>query len=108
MNTQKHIQEAEACFALLDSLEKVKASTYFETRQLAYMEAKMQAKNSLFNWQTILKPAFFIVFLIGINITTIYSYLHRVNVYANTRNTALITLSDNYIRSNDYYSLTNN
>lgn len=108
MNTQKHIQKVEACLALLDSLKKVKASTYFETRQLAYLEAKLLVKNSLFNWQTILKPAFFIIFLIGINITIIYSYLHRVSVYSNTRNTTLITLSDNYMRSNDYYSLTNN
>ncbi len=107
MKTQKHIQEAEETLKLLDSVEKVKSSAFFETRQLAFMESKLQAKNQVFNWQQILKPAF-IVFLIGINISIVYSYVHRIDTYVNTRNSALLQLSDNYIRTSDYYFSTHN
>ncbi len=107
MNTQKYIQEAEQTLKLLDSVEKVKSPDFFETHQLAFMESRLQAKNSLFNWQIMLKPAF-IVFLIAVNISIVYSYVHRTNTYASTRKSALLTLSDNYIRTNDYYFSTQN
>ena len=107
MKSQKYIQKAEETLKLLDSVEKIKSSAFFETRQLACVEAKLQAKNYLFNWQIILKPAF-IVFLIGINISIVYSYVHRVNTYVSIRNSALLQLSNNYIRIGDYYFSTHN
>ncbi|MFZ4401650.1 MAG: hypothetical protein ACOYO1_16585 [Bacteroidales bacterium] len=102
MKTQKYIKEAELTYAMMDSLEKVKATAFFETRQLAYIDAKLQAKKEVLNRQTILKPAF-IVFLIIINVGIVFSYLQRVKSYTNIRNSAMIELSDNYMRSNDYY-----
>jgi len=107
MKTQKFTEEAEKCLKLLDNVAKIKANDFFETRQLAYIEAKLQYSHPFLKLQFILKPVF-IIFLIGINAGIAFSYIHRVNTYANNRNSALIELSDNYMRSSNYYSFTQN
>jgi hypothetical protein len=102
MKTQKYIQAAEESLELLEIQDKVKANPFFETRQMAFIEKRLDSKSGVFNFQAILKPVL-IVFLIGFNVTIVYSYLHNQHLYNDTRTIALIQLSDNYMRSNDYY-----
>ena len=102
METKNFKYKAEECLKLLDNQKKIKATPFFETRQMAMIEVKLHFSEASFSWHTILKPAF-IVFLIGINLTIIYTYLNKNSAYTETRNTALIKLSDNYMRSSDYY-----
>ncbi|MEI6694814.1 MAG: hypothetical protein WCO13_01995 [Bacteroidota bacterium] len=107
MKTQNYILKAEQTIKLLDAHEKLKAKPFFETRQMALIEARLKAKRPLFNWQVMLKPSF-IVILTAINVAVVFSYLHRLNAYTNSRNSALIELSDNIMRSSDYYSFIHN
>ncbi|MFZ4413039.1 MAG: hypothetical protein ACOYOV_08135 [Bacteroidales bacterium] len=107
MKTQNYILKTEQTMKLLDAQEKLTAKPFFETRQMALIEARLQAKRPLFIWQVLLKPAFIVV-LTGINVAVVFSYLQRVNAYTNSRNTALIALSDNIMRSSDYYSFIHN
>ena len=102
MKTQNYIQEAEESIKLFEKPDKVKANPFFETRQMAYIEKKLQSKSVFFNFQAMLKPIL-IVFLIGFNVTIVYSYLHNLRLYNDTRTIALIQLSDSYMRSSDYY-----
>ncbi len=107
MKTQNYIGKAEQTMKLLDAQKKLIAMPFFETRQMALIEARLKVKRPLFDWQILLKPAF-IVILTGINVAVVFSYLHRVNAYTNSRNSALIELSDNFMRSSDYYSFNHN
>ncbi|MCX6232837.1 MAG: hypothetical protein NTZ33_15000 [Bacteroidetes bacterium] len=103
MKTKNYIEEVNQCINLLDSLEKVKTDAFFETRQLAYMERKLNAEKQRYNWKNILKPVL-IVMLLAINISIVYNYRVRSENYNKLRNKAIIQLSDNLINYSDYYS----
>jgi len=86
--------EAEKTLILLDSISKVNAGPFFQTRLDVKLEAILNNKTP-FIWRFSLKPAL-LISLITINVIISISYLSSVKSYYALRENTLQTMVKNY------------